>query len=309
MRFLILILMVTAGVSLPGCGPRAADSSASRLESERTQREPVARLQEAGEIRLGAPVAVAVNFEGRAFVADASPARLVGLRVDDGLAQEFQSPPTAGFYPADVGVHGFFVYAIDVTNRQLLRFDQSGSFRDVLVNFEQLESNRRVSPFGMAVDETGRVAVTDIENHQVLLINNYLQLDLAFGNYGSYEGQLDTPRGISFSPRGELLVADTGNSRVQYFSDTGTFLRAFPREGAPNPLDQPRRAVESKQGRAYIADPGAGAVFVFTPSGTAAGSFVPTGADRFEPTDVAVVKGRILVTDAAPQSLIVFEEF
>jgi len=309
MRLLILILTVVAGVSLPACGPRAADGTDASPESERSEREPVSRLREAGEIRLGAPVAVAVNFEGRAFVADVSPARLVGLRVDDGLAQEFQNPPTAGFYPADVGVRGFFLYAIDVTNRQLLRFDQTGTFRDVLVNFEQLASNRRVSPFGLAVDETGRVAVTDIENHQVLLINNYLQLDLAFGNYGSYEGQLDTPRGVSFSPRGELLVADTGNARVQYFTDTGTFLRAFPREGNPSDLDQPRRAVESKKGRVYIADPGAGAVFVFTPSGTPAGSFVPTGGDRFEPTDVAVVKGRILVTDAASQSLIVFEEF
>jgi len=101
-------------------------------------------------------------------------------------------------------------------------------------------------------------------------------------------------------------VADTGNARIQYFSDTGAFLRSFP--GEEGLLDQPRRAVESKKGRVYVADPGAGAVFIFTPSGTPAGSFVPAGGGRFEPTDVAVVKGRILVTDAASQSLIVFEE-
>lgn len=306
MRVLILILMTMAGVSAPACSPRAAGGGDVPAPEER---EVLARLNEAGQTRMGEPVAVAVNFEGRAFVADVSPARLVGLRIDKAVAQEFQSPPEAGFYPSDVAVHGFFIYAIDVTNRALIRFDDRGAFRDVLVNFEELSFNRRVSPFGLAVDEIGRIAVTDIENHQVLLINNYLQLDLAFGNYGSYEGQLDTPRGVSFSPREELLVADTGNARIQYFSDTGAFLRAFPREGEAAGLVSPRRAVESGKGRVYVADPGARAVFVFTPSGTLVGSFVPVGGERFEPTDVAVSKGRILVTDAASQSLIVFEEF
>jgi DNA-binding beta-propeller fold protein YncE len=298
--------MVVAGLSAPACAPRAAGGGEVPAPEER---RVISRLREAGQTRLGEPVAVAVNFDGRAFVADVSPARLVGLRIGDGLAQEFQSPPAAGFYPSDVAVHGFFIYAIDVTNRALLRFDERGAFRDVLVNFEELTVNRRISPLGLAVDEIGRVAVTDIENHQVLLINNYLQLDLAFGNYGSYEGQLDTPRGVSFSPREELLVADTGNARVQYFSDTGAFLRAFPPEGEASGLVAPRRAIESKKGRVYVADPGAGAVIIFTPSGTLVGSFVPVDGERFEPTDVAVVKGRVLVTDAASQSLVVFEEF
>ena len=38
------------------------------------------------------------------------------------------------------------------------------------------------------------------------------------GKSGSGEGQFDGPSGIALSSRGNICVADTGNSRVQVFS-------------------------------------------------------------------------------------------
>jgi len=269
---------------------------------------PAAVFSGSGQLRLGEPVAVAVDFSGRAVIADGSPGRV--LRWDENTdAQEFQ-PPAGGLYPSDVAVRGFFVYAVDEPARRIVRFDDTGAFRDVLLNFEELDLGRRVSPYSLDVDDGGRFAVTDIENHQVLLFDSYLSLQTAFGNYGSFDGQLDTPMGISFSRGGDIVVADTGNRRVQVFSDGGGLERTVPAKGATNPLLRPRRAVLDGDGRVYVADPGAGAVFVFDADGRPERSIVPSGSDGFTPTDVARSRSGVLfVTDETSRSLFVFKGF
>jgi sugar lactone lactonase YvrE len=265
-------------------------------------------FRSAGGVRLGVPLAVAVDFDGVAFIADASPARVVAYRPAEGLAQEFEAPPTPGFYPTGVGVHGFFIYAVDETGRRLLRFERRGSFRDVLLNFEELIERRRVSPHGLAVDATGRLAVTDIENHQVIVLDNYLNVEVAFGNYGVHAGQMNEPLGVSFASRAELLVADTGNRRVQVFTDGGVYRRTIPPADTPNPMRRPSAAVSGPDGHVYVADPGAERIFVFTPAGTLVRALVPEAVARFEPTAVAFSSdGALFVTDTASQALLILK--
>jgi len=254
---------------------------------------------------IGSPVAVCVGFNGVAILADQSPPRLVSFDPATNACQEFQAPgDRPAFRASDVSVRGFFVYAVDEANRQLLRWDASGTYRDVLLSFEDLVVRRRVSPFSLDVDASGRVAVSDVENHQIVVLDTYLNVDVAFGNYGSFDGQMDTPQGVSFTPRGELLVADTGNARLQVFSDAGALRRVIPAPGEANPLRRPRRAVALEDGRIFVADPGAGRVFELAPDGRVIRGIVPAGCTGFEPTDVAPARDGVLyVTDAASKTL------
>lgn len=256
-------------------------------------------------VTLGNPQAVTIDFNGVSVVADASPPRLVAYHPTTGACQEFQAPvDRPAFRPSGVAVRGFFVYAVDESNRLLLRWDASGTYRDVLLNFDELDQRRRVSPHGLDVDASGRTAITDVENHQVIVLDTYLKVDVAFGNFGSYEGQLSAPQGIAFTPRGELLVADTGNARLQIFSDTGAFRRSIPSPGAPNPMRRPRRAVASEDGRVFAADPAAGRVFEFAPDGSLVRSIVPSAPGPFTPTNLVLGRDGVLyVTDSASQSL------
>jgi sugar lactone lactonase YvrE len=289
-----------------GCGPESVGRG-SPAPSDATA-VPVADTYTGAGLRLGEPIAVAVDFDGRVLIADGSPGRIVRWRRSDRGEDEFQRPTSAGFYPTDVAVSGFFAYAVDEAARTVLRFDDRGAYRDILLNFETSATGRRVTPYGIAVDSGGRVAITDVENHQVLLYDAYLSLELAFGNYGSFEGQLSSPRGVSFSPRGEIVVADTGNRRVQIFSAGGAFLRAVPAAGNDNPLRRPRRALVDEDGRVIVADPAAGAVFVFGADGTAERAIVPEDAAAFEPTDVERTRaGALVITDGATRSVLVLE--
>jgi DNA-binding beta-propeller fold protein YncE len=254
-------------------------------------------------------LAVAVDFDGNAIVADGSPGRLVMYRREGKRAQESDLPPSnPGFYPTDIALYGFFTYAINETQRTLLRFDKDGTYRGVLLNFEQLTGTRRVSPYGMGVDAQGRIAITDTENHQVLLLDSFMRLDILFGNYGTYPGQLDTPLGVSFTARGDVVVADTGNRRIQYFSDAGEPVRVVPDGNESNPLLLPRRAVVDKNGVLYVADIEAGAIFVFDAEGRLLRELVPSGAEGFQPTDLEILRdGKLFVTDALSRVLYVFK--
>jgi glucose/arabinose dehydrogenase len=258
-------------------------------------------------ITPGKPTGVCTDFGGNVVVADASPPRLIVFRGSRGC-QEFQLPgDQPAFRPSDVSIRGFFVYAVDETDRMLLRWDSSGSYRDVLLNFEDLDTGRRISPYGLDVDASGRLAITDVENHKVLVLDTYLNINVAFGNYGTFDGQFDTPLGVSFTPRGELLVADSGNGRLQIFSDSGAHRRTVPAAGADNPMRRPRRAVAGEDGTLYVADPVAHRVFVLPPDGGTIRAFVAEGG-AFEPTDLALGRdGRLFVTDAATRSLLAFK--
>jgi sugar lactone lactonase YvrE len=316
LRIMTFLLGVTAIAWSDGWAPAVgavvSDSTSTARGAVDPEREKVAPLAVYGEISglaLGEPLALAVDFAGNIIVADGSPGRLVRYDRGGERAREFEQPSgNPGFYPTDVALYGFFAYAIDEAFRTLIRFDNDGAYRDVLLNFDQLAGTRRVSPYGMGVDAQGRIAITDIENHQVLLLDSFLRLDILFGNYGSYPGQLDTPLGVSFAGDGDVVVADAGNRRVQFYSDAGEPKRVVPEQGEPNPLMLPRRAVVDGDGKLYIADPEAEAVFVYDANGRLQWRLSPRGVDRFQPSDLELDRdGKLYVTDALGRVLYVFK--
>ena len=288
-------------------------SAAAWTDGDRVRRlEPLAVYGEVGRLELGEPLAVAVDFDGNAIVADGSPGRVVMFDREGKRSLEFEQPlGNPGFFPTDITLYGFFTYAVDERQRTLIRFDKDGTYRDVLLDFNQLTGTRRVSPYGIGTDAQGRIAITDIENHQVLLLDSFLRVDILFGNYGSYPGQLDTPLGVSFTSTGDIVVADSGNGRVQYFSDAGEPKRVVPADGEINPLLLPRRAVVNGEGVLYVADPDAEGIFVFDAEGRYLRWLVPGGAggaERFQPTDLVIHRdGKLYVTDALRRVLYVFK--
>jgi DNA-binding beta-propeller fold protein YncE len=272
-------------------------------------REVLASYQGMKGASLGEPLGVTVDFQGDLFVADGVPGRIVGFDKTGSSGFEFQDPSAGpGFYPTDIKLKGFFIYAVDEVNRNILRFDKQGAYRDILLSLSGEIAGRRASPYALDVDESGRMAITDVENHRVLVFDVYLSLELAFGGYGSYPGQFDTPEGIAFAPDGRLIVADSGNRRVQIFDSGGRLLRTVPKSGAPNPMSRPRRAVLGPAGRVFVADPDAGVVFIFSGEGDLLRAVYPKGAEKFHPMDVEISReGRLYVADTAGRRVLVFK--
>jgi DNA-binding beta-propeller fold protein YncE len=54
------------------------------------------------------------------------------------------------------------------------------------------------------------------------------------GGKGRGKGQFDSPTAMAVDPSGNILVADTGNGRIEKFSPTGAFLTSIGQLEAPN---------------------------------------------------------------------------
>ena len=70
------------------------------------------------------------------------------------------------------------------------------------------------------------------------------------GGRGTGKGEFDSPTGIAIDPNGNVLVADTGNGRIEKFSPNGTFVTSIGQFEAPNGI-----AID-RAGNIYVAEIG-----------------------------------------------------
>jgi DNA-binding beta-propeller fold protein YncE len=77
----------------------------------------------------------------------------------------------------------------------------------------------------VAVDPTGTVLVLDSKESRVLTFDGKGVFVRAFGRKGQGPGELSLPIGIAQTPAGEIMVEDSGNRRLSYYSRDGKFLR------------------------------------------------------------------------------------
>jgi len=77
------------------------------------------------------------------------------------------------------------------------------------------------------------------------------------GGRGNDEGQFDSPTGMCVDGNGNILVADTGNGRIEKFSPTGTFLSIIGAKGSgPGQLVDPNGIAIDRSGNIYVAEIG-----------------------------------------------------
>ncbi len=82
------------------------------------------------------------------------------------------------------------------------------------------------------------------------------------------EGEFKEPKGIAVGPGDVIVVADTGNHRVQVFDRDGTFVRMFGTQGdGDGQLESPEGVGVAADGTIYVADTGNDRVQTFTPEG------------------------------------------
>ena len=80
--------------------------------------------------------------------------------------------------------------------------------------------------------------------------------------------EFDSPTGIAVDGNGNILVADTGNGRIEKFSPRGTFLSTMGTKGSGHgQLAEPDGIAVDRSGNIYIADVGNHRVQKLAPDG------------------------------------------
>ncbi len=80
---------------------------------------------------------------------------------------------------------------------------------------------------GMAVDASGNVYTTDINQNRVQKFSSSGTFITKWGSYGTLDGEFDWPRSVVVNSDGTIEVADQDNCRIQKFTPAGIYLSKF----------------------------------------------------------------------------------
>ena len=118
-------------------------------------------------------------------------------------------------------------------------------------------------PAGVAIAPSGEVFVSDgyanCRVHRFSPAGGHIR---SWGEPGGGPGQFHLPHGIWIDARGQVLVADRENDRVQAFSQDGRFLSTWPAE-----MIGPAVFYVDNEDVVYVAEHNGGMISVLTPDG------------------------------------------
>ncbi len=122
---------------------------------------------------------------------------------------------------------------------------------------------------GITVDINGTIYVADSANHRIKVFDSFGNFMLAFGSFGTGDGQFNTPKDVAVDQFGNLYVVDASNTRIQKFTTGGTFQSKWGSSGTGNGQFQIPWSIAADQiGNVYVAETGSNyRVQKFDPAG------------------------------------------
>lgn len=268
-----------------------------------------------GTGQLKSPADVAIDAEGDAWVLDRGNNRVERFNSKGEFVSQFGSPGTGdGQFNAPSGIaisSEGNIWVTDTGNNRVEKFNEKGEY---LSKFGTLGSGngQLKEPVGIAVAQgTAPIYVVDRGNNRVERFTKAGGYYGQKGSYGSGSQQLIEPSGIAIgAPSGEstytLLIADSGNNRVQRWTPLGAFVGEFGSHGAANgQLDRPEAIDADTEGNVWVAERGNSRVQAFDQAGKYEGRFGVAGSGQGQfnfayPMGLAAdSEGHLWVTDTA----------
>jgi streptogramin lyase len=278
------------------------------------------------------PRAVSVDSSGDVYVADTHNNRIqeftpTGTYVSSFSTYGLSQPAGIAFAAnGDIYVSGY-------DSGKVYKFDSGGTLLTTYSSYDH--------PYGISIDNTGRVFVAVAGSNEVMVIAGtetapfscdaarFIAFDAvgniyvtssrqnevyvyddqgdSFGQIGSKyrstsAGEFSTPFGIAVDSQGNIFVADTFNSRIQKFSNTGGFLAKWGALGTGNgQFDHPYGIAIDPADNIYVADYRNDRIQKFTNNGTflAKWGTTGTGTGQFQgPFGIAVdSQNNVFVTE------------
>jgi len=179
------------------------------------------------------------------------------------LAPDYEVVPGWPQTPADAGRAAVTAIAVDATGNVWGYTRANPMVRVYAPDGRYLhgwrEENAKSVPHCIAFDADGNVWLVDAGLHVARKFAPDGKLLLTLGTLGEAgvdEKHFNSPTGITFTPNGDIFVADGyGNSRIVRFDKTGRFVKAWGSLGIePGQFSIPHAIVSDSKGRLYVAD-------------------------------------------------------
>ena len=101
-----------------------------------------------------------------------------------------------------------------------------------------------------------KLFVTDLQHHKIHVLDKKTgDMVRSFGKPGSKNGELFYPTNLAKGPDGNIFVSETGNFRVQEFSEYGDYVRTYGKVGTGlGNFARPKGIDIDKDGRMHVVD-------------------------------------------------------
>ncbi len=277
------------------------------------------------------PRAVAVDGEGRVYVADSGNNRVQVFGADGSFLREWGSTCKLDTGEGCIdGGRGQFnepwgiavgpdgsVYVSDTWNHRVQKFTNDGQFVNMWGAFgstggELGQESIFYGPRSVTVGRDGNVYVMDTGNKRVQMFTPDGVFITQWGGGGVVDGRLDEPVGLGQDADGNWYITDTWNRRIQKFSENFQYVAQWAVNGwgSQSVVNKPALAVDSTRGIVYAVDPENYRVLAFGLDGTFKATWGLYGTDSTSfalPTGIAVgPDGKVYVADGDAHRILVF---
>ena len=256
-----------------------------------------------GLTAIGNMICVSELYSGRIFLFD-----LTGTYISELFMGDLQSKL---FLPHKAIVTSKNeIWIADSGNHRIAIFTKQGAFLRALGS-RGSGTQEFQYPTSIAVRPDGLIAVSDTGNHRIVLYDSngtYVKTLVSYSDTPPYwqldplEIDLNFPTDISFAPDGDLLVADTNNSRLRKYNvDSGPVLSFGVLGSKPGQFSFPESITMLPSGEFLVADTQNHRIQKLSSGGeplAAFGSFGNSPLDLNEPSSVAIDdNGVVVVSD------------
>ncbi len=166
-----------------------------------------------GAGRLLKPVDVAVDQDGRRYVADTGRRQVVVFAPDNRPIRQFGSLTRAeDFKPVALALRGPRLYVVNGQQHRVEILDAETGVRIGLIGTRGDQPGEFNFPNGIALDTDENVCVADMLNYRVQVFSPQRELIRTFGRPGDRAGQFARPRRLAIGPDGITYVHGRGFS-------------------------------------------------------------------------------------------------
>jgi DNA-binding beta-propeller fold protein YncE len=208
------------------------------------------------------PKGIAVDGEGRIYVADSNNCRIQIFEPSGDLFKIVGGVGSiGGLFATPQGLYldsSDRMLVADTRNHRIQVF-HSFELAAVIGELGDAENQFRL-PTAVQVSPDGEILVLDSKHGQVKFFDKDGNFKRSFSRVGNEAGMLNAPQGMVLDSNGAILIADTGNHRVQKFDLKGSLLAVLEFDASGLPIFLSPTGISAKEGSYYVADSGRGAV-------------------------------------------------
>lgn len=264
---------------------------------------------------LEKPWGVASDGNGKFYVADSQAASVYVFDLNLKAMKSFV--PEEGMFKVPIGVAldaSGNVYISDSNKHRVFAFTQDGK-----PLFAIGEDGKLAGPTGIAVDdERKRLYIVNSRNNNIAVYSLSGEFLFIFSGPGQRSGFLNYPTDVDIDSKGNIVVADSMNARVQVFAPDGKFISKFGQRGdGPSDFQLIKGvAVDKRTDNIYVVDGRANRFAIFSKDGESLLAVGRTASARKTlspggftiPQDISIDKnGAVFVVDSINARVQIFQ--